>query len=62
MYSENYKSSFVHSGGKNSHHLELLEQNPENEVNNSLFSQYKSSKKKIKKGKIINIDKMEPMI
>ena len=36
--------------------------NPENEVNNSLFSQYKSSKKKIKKGKIINIDKMEPMI
>ena len=35
---------------------------PENELSNSLFSQYKSSKKKIKKGKIINIDKMEPMI
>ena len=35
---------------------------PENELNNSLFSLYKSSKKKIKKGKIINIDNMEPMI
>jgi len=35
---------------------------PENELNNPLFSSYKSSKKKIKKGKIINIDKMEPMI
>ena len=35
---------------------------PENELNEQLFSQYKSSKKKIKKGKIINIDKMEPMI
>ena len=36
--------------------------NPENEVTNPLFSSYKSSKKKIKKGKIINIDKMESMI
>ena len=35
---------------------------PENELSNPLFSSYKSSKKKIKKGKIINIDKMEPMI
>ena len=35
---------------------------PENELSNTLFSQYKSSKKKIKKAKIINIDKMEPMI
>ena len=40
MYSENYKSSFVHSGGKNSHHLELLEQNPENEVNAHKSSDY----------------------
>ena len=35
---------------------------PENELTNPLFSSYKSSKKKIKKGKIINIDNMEPMI
>ena len=35
---------------------------PENELNEELFSQYKSSKKKIKKGKILNIDKMETMI
>ena len=35
---------------------------PENELSNPLFSSYKSSKKKIKKGKIINIDNMEPMI
>ncbi len=35
---------------------------PENELSNPLFLSYKSSKKKIKKGKIINIDKMEPMI
>ena len=35
---------------------------PENELSNPLFSSYKSSKKKIKKGKIINIDKMNPMI
>ena len=35
---------------------------PENELENPLFSSYKSSKKKIKKGKIINIDNMKPMI
>ncbi len=35
---------------------------PENELENPLFSSYKSSKKKIKKGKIINIDNMEPMV
>ena len=35
---------------------------PENELSEQLFSQYKSSKKKIKKGKILNIDKMETMI
>ena len=35
---------------------------PENELSEQLFSQYKSSKKKIKKGKILNIDKMESMI
>ena len=35
---------------------------PENELSNPLFSAYKSSKKKIKKGKIVNIDKFESMI
>ena len=35
---------------------------PESELTNPLFSSYKSSKKKIKKGKIINIDKMESMV
>ena len=35
---------------------------PESELNNPLFSSYVSSKRKIKKGKIINIDKMEEMI
>ena len=35
---------------------------PENELSNPLFSSYKSSKKKIKKGKIINVDKLESMV
>jgi hypothetical protein len=35
---------------------------PEAQLTNPIFSKYKSSKKKIKKGKIINIDNMESMI
>jgi len=34
---------------------------PEEQLTNPIFSKYKSSKKKIKKGKIINIDNMETM-
>ena len=35
---------------------------PETQLTNPIFLKYKSSKKKIKKGKIINIDNMESMI
>lgn len=35
---------------------------PENQLDNPLFSSYVSSKRKIKKGKIINIDNMESMV
>ena len=35
---------------------------PEKQLSNSLFHNFISSKKKIKKQKVINIDKMEPMI
>ena len=35
---------------------------PEDQLRNPIFLKYKSSKKKIKKGKIINIDNMESMI
>ena len=35
---------------------------PSEQLESPLFSSYKSSKKKIKKGRIINIDNMSPMI
>ena len=35
---------------------------PEKQLSNSLFNNFISSKKKIKKQKIVNIDKMESMI